>query len=601
LESDGVMTKTKTDRLEHLLGRSPWILVGSVVILLVTVLVLAGQGYNREAHYISRILSEKGAALIKTVEAGARTGMRHMRWGDDHIQALIQESALVPEVLYITMIDGTGRIVADSDPERIGASFDRDLDLKADDPPAQIRWTVVTGDDGRRAFEVYKRFVPLSVHWGAMADPGPHPGMHRRWMMMPDEEGMTPGGRAPDEGRVIVVGLDPSAYEAARRTDIRTTLVLSGVLVLLGFGGFVSMYWMQSYRAARRRLQDTSAMADEVMTSLPVGLIATDRQGRLAVYNAAAQRVTGLDLAGAVGRPPEALLPAEVAGLMAELATGRAIIEREMTCEFVPGTPVPVSVSASNIVNEAGDLVGRVLILRDLTEVRRLQEAMRRQEKLAAIGGLAAGMAHEIRNPLSSIKGMASFFKAKFDDDSEGKEAAEVMIQEVDRLNRVISELLDFVRPSDLRLKRADMEALLERSLRLIQPEAASQDIAVERRPSPRPLTVALDADRFTQALLNLYLNALQAMGPGGRLTVTGAPAGEGRARITIEDTGSGIAPEHLGRIFDPYFTTKAKGTGLGLAIARKIIEAHHGELTVESTLGRGTRIAIDLPLHNES
>lgn len=585
-------------RFEHILGSSPWILVGSVVILLVTVLVLAIQSYNREEHFISQVLIEKGSALIKTVEAGARTGMMRMSWGNDHIQALIEESAQVPEVLYITMIDSQGRIVAASDPARVGTTVDRGPWPKADDPPARVRWQMVTSADGRRAFEVYKRFVPISPRRGM--DQGMGPGMHRR-MMMPDDEGQAPPFRPdPALDRVIVVGLDPSTYEAARRADVRNTVIISGVLVLLGLAGFVSMYWMQSYRAARRRLQDTSAMADEVMTSMPVGLIATDSQGRIAVYNGAAERVTGLDLSDKVGRMPEEVLPADVSGLMAGLGPGQAVVEREMTCEFITGRSAPVSVSASNIVNEEGRFVGRVLILRDLSEVRRLQAAMRRQEKLAAIGGLAAGMAHEIRNPLSSIKGMATFFKDGSEEGSAAREAAEVMIQEVERLNRVITELLDFVRPSDVRLKRGDVDALLAHSLRLIQPEAAGQGIVLQRHASPQPLTAPLDTDRLNQALLNLYLNALQAMTPGGRLTVTSGPAGDGRAAITIEDTGCGIPSENLGKIFDPYFTTKANGTGLGLAIARKIIEAHNGELTLSSAPGQGTRITLLLPLENE-
>jgi two-component system sensor histidine kinase HydH len=589
------MLKNKKRHFQNILGTSPWIIVGSVVILLVTVLVLAGQSYNREELYISRILSEKGAALIKTVEAGARTGMMRMSWGNEHVQALIEESALVPDVLYITMIDRQGRIVAASDPDRIGTLAARGPYLQEADPAAQIHWTVVELADRKQSFEVYKFFVPISPR-GARDGRGMHPTM-RRWGMMPEHPGDGPKPSAEtNKGLVIVVGLDPSSYEAARRIDIRNTAIISGVLVVLGLAGFVSMYWMQSYRAAQKRLQDTSAIADEVMTSLPVGLIATDSAGRIAFYNSAAERVTGLDLSNGRGEDPRRILPENVAGLMAGLEQGQTVIEQEMSCEFVKGVLAPVSVSASTIINEEGRFVGRVLILRDLGEVRRLQEAMRRQEKLAAIGGLAAGVAHEIRNPLSSIKGMASYFKEKFETDSEAREAAEVMIQEVDRLNRVISELLDFVRPTDVRLQPTDMDTLLAHSLRLIQQEAATQGIAIQHHPSPQRLMARLDADRFTQALLNLYLNALQAMASGGRLTITSAASEAERARIEIEDTGCGIAPENLNKMFDPYFTTKAKGTGLGLAIAQKIVEAHDGQLTVSSTVGQGTKIIILLP-----
>jgi two-component system sensor histidine kinase HydH len=239
-----------------------------------------------------------------------------------------------------------------------------------------------------------------------------------------------------------------------------------------------------------------------------------------------------------------------------------------------------------------------VLILRDLGEVRRLKDEVRRQEKLAALGGLAAGVAHEIRNPLSSIKGLATFFQEQFADGSEAREAAGVMIREVDRLNRVISELLDFARPTDLNRRLSDLPPLINRSIQLIQQDAASQNITIEVHIPDDIRPVSIDPDRLTQCLLNLYLNALQAMPQGGTLTVGCHHEDGGRkVRITVGDTGEGIAAEHLDSIFNPYFTTKNKGTGLGLAIVHKIIEAHQAHLNVESTPGKGTRIMIEIPL----
>jgi two-component system sensor histidine kinase HydH len=232
-----------------------------------------------------------------------------------------------------------------------------------------------------------------------------------------------------------------------------------------------------------------------------------------------------------------------------------------------------------------------------LEEVRRLKDEVRRQEKLAALGGLAAGVAHEIRNPLSSIKGMATFFREQFDDGSEAREAAGVMIREVDRLNRVISELLDFARPTDLNRRFSDLSPLINRSIQLIQQDAASQNITIEVHISDDICPVNIDPDRLTQCLLNLYLNALQAMSEGGTLTVGCHHEDDGRkVRITVSDTGEGVAAEHLDSIFNPYFTTKNKGTGLGLAIVHKIVEAHQAHLEVESTPGRGTRMIIEIP-----
>ncbi len=271
-----------------------------------------------------------------------------------------------------------------------------------------------------------------------------------------------------------------------------------------------------------------------------------------------------------------------------------------MICKTPEGENVPVSVSAMRIINEVGEYVGQVILLRDLGEVRRLQEEVRRQEKLAAIGGLAAGVAHEIRNPLSSIKALATFFAGQFLSGSEGREAAEVMAQEVDRLNRAITELLEFARPTDLKPQPADMKYLIERSLQLVRQDAADRNIDVAIQCDDDLCPVWIDPDRFTQCLLNLYLNAIQAMDKGGTLSVHCRSGRNRNLEIAVSDTGQGIEPEHHKQIFDPYFTTKPKGTGLGLAIVNKIIEAHEGRLQLESNAGRGCCFTVVIPCRTE-
>jgi two-component system sensor histidine kinase HydH len=279
------------------------------------------------------------------------------------------------------------------------------------------------------------------------------------------------------------------------------------------------------------------------------------------------------------------------------LERGESISEKEMECEFTEDRIVPVSISASKIINEEDQFVGQVLIFRDLGEVRRLQDEVRRKEKLAAIGGLAAGVAHEIRNPLSSIKGIATYYKGKFEDKSEGRELAGVMIEEVDRLSRVISQLLEFASPADLNLKPSNLNELLRHSARLIQQEATDKDIQIHLNLTSDSVEADVDPDRLTQCFLNIYLNGLQAMENGGQLTVTSSLRSDGKVAIDIKDDGSGISADDLSKIFDPYFTTKPKGTGLGLAIVHKIIEAHRGQVKVRNTSNKGTIFSIILPL----
>lgn len=577
------------------ISTSPWIIVGSVLILLITVVVLAVQNYNRETQYMSGILSEKGETLIKAVEAGARTGMMSMMWGGQQIQTLLEETAQLPNVLYLTIVNKKGIVLASSDKGLINTQLTHSSYLSGLNLSGKTHWKLIKTANQHRVFEVYRYFNPVTGRDDWMNN-RMRQMMGRRGMMMgSNSDWCFPSDNAEDE-KIILVGLDPKPFEDARKEDIRNTIIISGVLVVLGLAGFISMFWMQSFRTTKRSLQDTSAFADEVVTSLPVGLIATDKNGKIAFFNSAAERITGLDLSKARGKDPEDILPKHFCGLKEYLDRGESVSEKEMVCEFAEDKIVPVSVSASKIINEEGQFVGQVLILRDLGEVRRLQNEVRRKEKLAAIGGLAAGVAHEIRNPLSSIKGLASYFKNKFEEDSDDKEAAGVMIQEVDRLNRVISELLEFARPTHLNLKPVDINELLEHSVRLIQQEATIKGVTIKLNLSQQLMTAEIDSDRLSQCLLNLYLNAFQAMDNGGRLTIENSITEESLIKIEIKDTGSGINTEDLNKIFDPYFTTKTQGTGLGLAIVHKIIEAHKGEIKVRSIYGHGTAFTIFIP-----
>ena len=586
--------KRATGTVAPTLQTSPWLILGATVILLVTVLVLTIQNTNREKRHMVQVLRAKGAALIRAVEAGSRTGMMGMMWGGAQIQQLIEETARLPDVRYLAIIKVDGTVVAHSDPERIGSPFRKGRRLVHLGPDLEENWEVVKTPAGDSAFEVHRFFNPVGEDAGSRSNPMAAM-MRRHGRMHAPGDWFDP---AEHHKQIIVVGLYMTPFEQAIRKEVRSSLVLSATMLLLGFAGFLSLFWMQNYRAARRSLQDTSAFANEVVAHLPVGLIATDSRGRIAFFNAAAEKITDTPRSEAIGQDPARILPQRLCGLESEIETGHTITEREMTCRFRAADPVPVSVSATRIFNEVEQLVGNVLILRDLGEVRRLEAEIRRQEKLAALGALAAGVAHEIRNPLSSIKGLATYFSGLFSKDSDDRRAARVMIEEVDRLNRVISDLLDFARPTDLKRRAVDLNPLLQHALGLIQQDAATQKITVDQHLSDDLCPADADPDRLSQCLLNLFVNAVQAMSPGGRLTVSTRREKGQQVAIVVADTGVGMTPEEMERVFNPYFTTKTDGTGLGLAIVHKIIDAHDGRIAVESAPGSGTQFKLILPCH---
>ncbi|MDZ7697538.1 MAG: ATP-binding protein [Deltaproteobacteria bacterium] len=570
-------------------------IIGSAVILLGIVLVLAVRNIHRETHHMSKILSEKGAVLIKSFEAGTRTGMMSMMWGGNQVQTLLEAVSQQPGILYLAVTGQNGEIKAHSDPKRIGEQLINAENIQEMNPTDKEKWRLMGGPRGEKSFLVYRNFRPLNTtapYGQGAPGRGHHPhmrgGRHPSWCFPSNETGEEP---------IIFVGLDVEPFESARREDIRNTIVLSSILLLLGLAGFLFLLVAQRYGATRRELQDTSAFFEKLVTHLPAGLVATDARHSISFCNEAAERLLGKTASALQGKHLKAALDPRLFLLLERVAEGGTIIEEEMELNLNDRHSVPVRLSAARIVNEEGIFVGSILILRDVKEVRLLQEQIRRKEKLAAVGELAAGIAHEIRNPLSSIKGMASYFKAKYANETDDREAAEVMVEEVDRLNRVISELLEFARPSQLSLKSTDLNEVVTHSLRLIEQDVKQKAIQVIRDEAEHLPPVTLDADRFTQCLLNLYLNSIQAMAQGGSLFIRTAFDPETRTfTIEVEDTGAGIDPANVSKIFDPYFTTKGTGTGLGLAIVHKIIEAHNGTIKVRSTPGKGTVFTLMLP-----
>lgn len=227
---------------------------------------------------------------------------------------------------------------------------------------------------------------------------------------------------------------------------------------------------------------------------------------------------------------------------------------------------------------------------------KELQDAMKRKEKLMALGHLAAGVAHEIRNPLSSIKGLAKYFAERTPAGGESHELAQVMAKEADRLNRVVSELLELVKPAHLTLQQVDLNEVITHSLNLVSQDAASREIQLRFSASSTLPAIQADPDRLTQVLLNLYLNAIHAIGRQGTITVEASESSGDRVKIVVIDSGKGIAAEQLEAIFTPYFTTKADGTGLGLAVVQNIIEQHGGTIHVASVEGKGATFTLWLP-----
>jgi len=580
------MNKTKKP---FVLAIPPWIVLGALALLTPIFLFWTVQNLNKQKEDMIRLLTEKGAALIRSFEAGTRTGMAGMmgsRGGGFELQRLLTETAQQQDIVYIIVTDDRGTILAHNDPARIGEMHGTELDLERISKLESVEWRQVTDSQGTDVFEVFRRFSPTRP-----PGRGPYGGrMRGSWHRDSSEWDQKDGGE------IIFLGLDMGPLDAARKEDMRHTLLMSSVLLLSGFAGVVLLFLAQAYRAARSSLTRIQAFSDRVVENMPVGLIVVDENNKAVSLNRAAEEILAVTEERILASPEA--VPREMSDMASRLKPGeREVIQEEMTCRHGDGRVLYLDVSISLLQDDGGKVMGHLILFRDMTEVQALKREIETSRRLASLGRLAAGIAHEIRNPLSSIKGFATYFRERYKENHEDRSTAEIMIREVDRLNRVISQLLDFTRPMDLHKKPVSVQVLIQHSLKMIERQASSGGVVIRADTGSCIGQITVDFDKISQILLNLYLNALEAMGNGGTLTVSCSEGtGNQGLKISVTDTGSGIEKQHLEHVFDPYFTTKQTGTGLGLAIVHKIIEAHGGEVRVDSEAGLGTTVSLYLP-----
>ncbi len=565
----------------------PWIFIGAAVVLIPIIAFMTVQNINRQKDASFRLLLEKGAALIRSFEAGTRTGMMGMMRSGFKLQRLLTETSQQPDIAYLLVTDNTGRIMAHSDLSRIDDFYGTDLNLANVSLLETLRWRTVSRSNGTDVFEVYRKFSPTAGRLGN----------HHGFMMRP-QQFMRRGEAPQTSSQVIFVGLDMGSIEAARMADTRHSIIMGLILLFIGFAGVILLSVAQSYRATRASLSRIKAFSDNLVENMPIGLIAINDQRKIASFNHVAEFTLGLSAEKLIGQDAVKVLPVELLQQIDTLDAGSSLIEKEIKCSTQKGKRIPLEVGAQSLRDADGNLFGYVLLFKDLSEIRALRREIARNQRLASVGRLAAGVAHEIRNPLSSIKGLATYFKERYQDKLDDQQIANIMIQEVDRLNRVVGQLLDFARPIKISKKPISMQALIEDSLKLVERQASEKNIKIETRFPAQMDPVSVDPDRLNQVLLNLYLNAIDSMDAGGRLAIR-IPNSEQKhnTEIKIIDDGNGISQEDLAHIFDPYFTTKATGTGLGLAIVHNIVDAHGGKVMVESHPGRGTTFTIRLPL----
>lgn len=385
----------------------------------------------------------------------------------------------------------------------------------------------------------------------------------------------------------------------------------AGYIVAMNVFGFIAVAVLsgslaEGARTAGARLAqasttiaDLQALNEHVINSLPSGLATTDTSQRILTFNHAAQAITGLSFAGAFGRPIADVLqlPPQLLDALEGDASGVAARRVEFRFRTSDGRDIEVGLSATHLETPGGR-AGLLFTFQDVTSIKKLERDVHIQQRLAAVGEMAAGIAHEIRNPLASMSGSIQILRQELPLSTEQAQLMDIVLRESERLNTTIRSFLAYARPQRFAIARFDVRRALNDTALLLRNSAevlAGHLVEVELPPGE--LWYEADEGQIKQIVWNLATNGLRAMPDGGRLRLVGSlePSSDGVV-ITVEDEGVGIPADELDRLFQPFHGTFAKGSGLGLAIVHRIVADYSGEIQVSSRPGAGTTVSVRLP-----
>jgi two-component system sensor histidine kinase PilS (NtrC family) len=366
--------------------------------------------------------------------------------------------------------------------------------------------------------------------------------------------------------------------------------------------------------ASRSEVRRLRSHHERIVQSLLSGLLTTDRDGRITSFNPEAGRITGRESSDVVGLEIDEVIPGARSLVVTPPLMGGDLPNPRLRLAYVRegGAELHLGIAGSALRDADGESRGSVVIFQDVTRVVEMEAELRRNERLAAAGRLAADIAHEVRNPLAAISGSIQMMLSGGQPQSpENARLMEIVLRETDRLNELSTDFLQYAHPPHPKIEKVELQVVIDEMLQMVENSGVRVETATD---IPSGFHVEADAAQLRQLLWNLCSNAVQAMPEGGALSVSAGPAGQppqdersrGRnvaemeglswVEVRVSDSGVGIAPEDCDRIFDPFFTTKETGTGLGLATVHRIVEGHGGFLKVESAVGQGTTFRVVLP-----
>ncbi len=515
---------------------------------------------------MKQFLLDKGRTILQAVEAGSRTAMMHHMGGGAPLRTLFQEFVKDSNILYISMTDAEGTVVEQVGLER-HAPFDaEDLKrLQSSNAP------VMRLDREAGIFNLAKNFEPSS-------QPS-YLGMHSIEQLY------------GDNGIVLSIGLLTQQFDKARQQDVHHAIFMGAILFLVGSAGLYFLFLYQKMRLTSSNLADMRVYTQNIIESIPVGILTLDAADHIVSCNRNTEEFFGYSLTDMQGKRLDNALP-DCSISIKEACEN--LIGYETECTGPGGKGTPLRFSCSPLLNTHNEVIGRVLIIQDLSLIKEMEVQLERSRRLAALGKMAAGIAHEIRNPLGTLRGFAQFFGNQLEFSPDGKNYSELMISEIDRLNQTVSGLLQFSRPREPQRQEIAVDTLFDKTLSMMEADISSKNVEIQCRKATG-ISINADPDLMLQVLMNLLKNSINATPAGGTISLS-CQRDDNFVRITISDNGCGMSQEIRERMFDPFYTTTRSGTGLGLAVSHQIVDQHGGVFEVATELQEGTSITIRLP-----
>lgn len=579
------------------------VIAGMIGILGAVFTYVTHKDLNDTKDHLRKIMINRGEAIIDSFEAASREISRNDARRKFWVQKLLIETSRLTGVKYIFISSPEGQILARSN--AAGTDYD-ELEKFAREKNTQknLSWEILKKENNETLLLFRKlspAFLPDGKNWmnnhkNKDTTPESSPGERMKQMRhMGTQQGPVIRFfyrnnkilQYSPKDLSIFLALDMNMIYKSGLNDKEETIYTGIMLFTLSCAGILLLFFIQNYRSAKISLGRARKFSSAVIEAMPTGFITTNTKGEVLSYNQAALFIfeTEENLTD---------LPDEIKNIIIETDTEELkneSINKEIAIQ-TKNSRKNLDINLSYIHAGVDEKPGILILIKDETEKNNLKKEIALNERLATVGKLAAGVAHEIRNPLSSIKGFSTCIKENPSDHDQSINISKLIIGEVERLDKVVGQLLDFSKPVALNRSDVKIKDLLNDCVHLLSTEAEAESIKIKNF-FDSDIILNIDKDKIKQVILNILYNSLEAAGESGEIIINGKNENN-KTIISIKDSGPGIPEETMPHIFDPYYTTKSTGTGIGLAISRNIIQTHNGKIYAETTHDNNTIFFIE-------